>query len=211
MRQVLKTIGIASVIALVAAAGVTVYMFSSSAESATIEALEAPRKAERTMPGLELAQAVQPPTPLPGGASSLNETYKDWQVSCTLQGNLKRCSMSQQQVNQQSRQRMLAIEITTVATNKSEGILMLPFGLALDAGVKLQIDDGGTGQPIRFRTCLPAGCLVPLSFDAATVAGLRRATALKVIATADGGTATPFSISLQGFGTALDRIAVLTK
>ncbi len=78
MRQVLKTIGIASVIALVAAAGVTVYMFSSSAESATIEALEAPRKAERTMPGLELAQAVQPPTPLPGGASSLNETYKDW-------------------------------------------------------------------------------------------------------------------------------------
>ncbi len=210
MRPVLKTIGIASVIALAAAAGVTLYMFSSSAESATIEALEIPGKAERIMQRIELAQAVQSPAPLPGGASSLNETYKDWQVSCTQQGNAKRCSMSQQQVNQQNRQRVLAIEITAVA-NKSEGVVMLPFGLALDAGVKLQIDEGGIGQPIRFRTCLPAGCLVPLSFDAATVASLRKATALKVIATADGGAATPFSISLQGFGTALDRIAVLTR
>ncbi len=36
-----------------------------------------------------------------------------------------------------------------MAANKNEGFLMLPFGLALDAGVKLQIDDGGIGQPIR--------------------------------------------------------------
>jgi invasion protein IalB len=35
--------------------------------------------------------------------------------------------------------------------------------------------------------------------------------ALKVVATANGGAAAPFTISLQGFGLALDRIAALTK
>lgn len=41
-----------------------------------------------------LARAVQtPPSPLPGGASSLSESYQDWQVTCSSQGNAKRCAM----------------------------------------------------------------------------------------------------------------------
>jgi invasion protein IalB len=211
MRTALRTVGIASVVALIAAAGLTFYVFPNSAVSATIDTLETPAHAERVTPRLELAQAAPPATPLPGGASSLNETYKDWQVSCAQQGTVKRCTMSQQQVNQESRQRVLAIEINAVTASKVEGLLVLPFGLALDAGAKLQIDDGGIGQPTRFRTCLPAGCLIPLSFDTATVVNLRKGTTLKVVATADGGAATPFSISLQGFGTALDRIAALSR
>jgi invasion protein IalB len=211
MRSALKMVGGLSAIVLVAAVGVTLYVFPNAAESAAIDGLDAPVPAERVTPRIELAQVTAPATPLPGGASSLNETYKDWQVSCAQQGAVKRCSMSQQQANQQSRQRVLAIEINAVTAAKVEGLLVLPFGLVLDAGAKLQIDDGGIGQPIRFSTCLPAGCLIPLSFDAATVVNLRKGTALKVVATADGGAATPFSISLQGFGTALDRIAALAR
>lgn len=88
---------------------------------------------------------------------------------------------------------------------------MLPFGLMLDAGVKLQVDDSASGSAIRYRTCLATGCLVPVTFDSTMLASLRKATALKVLATADGGAAAPFSISLQGFGPALDRIAALSK
>jgi len=40
---------------------------------------------------------------------------------------------------------------------------------------------------------------------------LRAGAVLKVKATADGGTAAPFSVSLQGFGTALDRAGVLSR
>jgi invasion protein IalB len=90
-------------------------------------------------------------------------------------------------------------------------MLMLPFGLALDSGVTLQIDDKATMQPLRFRTCLPAGCVVSLTFDAPALVALRAGSALKVKAVADGGAATSFSISLQGFATALDRMGALAR
>lgn len=90
-----------------------------------------------------------------------------------------------------------------------EGTLVLPFGLALDRGVRLQIDDGQTLPPLHFRTCLPAGCLVNLSFDAKTVSFLRKGTRLKVAVVADGGKETQLAISLKGVSGALDRTIAL--
>ena len=112
---------------------------------------------------------------------------------------------------QQDGQRVLAIELNAPAGNAVAGVLVLPFGLSLDSGVAFQIDEKLTAQPMRFRTCLPNGCLVAVSFDAPTVMALRTGTALKIKATADGGAAAPFSISLQGFATALDRVATLSR
>lgn len=154
-------------------------------------------------------QAQQPPT-LPGGASSLQETYQDWRVSCQIANNLKRCAIVQQQ-NQQNGQRVFAIELTAPSGNTVTGTLALPFGLALDAGVIFQIDEKPAMPALRFRTCVPAGCLVTISFDAPTLAALRAGAALKVRATVDGGTTMPLSISLHGFGTALDRVAALSR
>lgn len=147
---------------------------------------------------------------LPGGASSLNETYKDWRVTCIQQGATKQCAISQLQT-QQNGQRVLAMELNVPSGNTVSGTLVMPFGLALDSGVTLQIDDKPAMPPIRFRTCLPAGCLVNITFDAPTLVALRTGSALKVKATADGGAATPFSISLQGFAAALDRVAALAR
>lgn len=53
---------------------------------------------------------------------------------------------------------------------------------------------------------MPAGCFVSVTFDAPTLVALRAGTTLKVEAAADGGAAVPFSISLQGFATVLDRV-----
>jgi len=150
-------------------------------------------------------------TALPGGANSVQETFESWTVSCVQTGDAKRCALSQQQTDQQSRQRVLAIELNAGAPDKVEGALVLPFGLALDRGVTLQVDDGQAGPPLRFRTCLPVGCVVPLSFDAKLLAALRKGAALKVNAVADGGKDTPFTISLKGFPAALDRTAALAK
>ncbi|MBR0785292.1 invasion associated locus B family protein [Bradyrhizobium iriomotense] len=211
MRSDLKLLGSAGVIAASIAIGVGLYVALGGAVSA---GGDAPQSAQRPDPGLlgvALAQASQAAATLPGGASSLNEMYRDWQVACEQQGTGKRCVMSQQQINPQTRQRVLAVEINSVAPNKVEGVLMLPFGLALDSGATLQIDDGVAAPPLRYRTCLPGGCLVPLSFDAGTLSALRRGTALKIATIADGGKATPFSISLQGFAAALDRVAALAR
>lgn len=149
-------------------------------------------------------------TTLPGGASSLDETYKDWRVVCAQQGGAKRCVLNQVQT-QQSGQRVLAIELNALTGSAVAGVLVLPFGLSLDAGVAFQIDEKLAVQPMRFRTCLPSGCLVAVSFDAPMVVALRTGTALTIRATADGGAAAPFSISLQGFAAAIDRAAMLSR
>lgn len=157
------------------------------------------------------AQAPAPAAAaLPGGATSLQETHGDWVVGCAVQGAAKRCGVTQEQTNQQTRQRVLAVELAP-AGDRIEGILLLPFGLALDQGVALQIDEHAPGPTLRFRTCLPAGCVVPVSFDARQAAALRAGTALKARVTPDGSQPTTLSISLKGLGSALDRTAVLTR
>jgi invasion protein IalB len=160
------------------------------------------------------AAASAEDTGLPGGASSLRENHGDWVVSCTAQAqdghNIKLCAISQEQTATDSRQRVLAIELKPEGTGVS-GTLLLPFGLALDQGATFQIDDNPAGPPQKFRTCIPAGCLVPVSFDARMLAALRKGAQLKVKTVADGGKDAPFAISLKGFPNAFDRAAALAK
>jgi invasion protein IalB len=113
-------------------------------------------------------------------------------------------------MDKDTRQRMLAIELSPSA-EKAEGTLLLPFGLAVDREVILQIGETTLGGALRFRTCLPAGCVVSLSLDARAIGELRKATALAVRATADGGQPATFTISLKGFASAMDRTAALAK
>src|SRR5690606_27441238 len=81
---------------------------------------------------------------LPGGASSLNETHGDWRVACTAPEGAVRCAVSQTQVQSENRQRILAIELTaTEGGDAASGTLVLPFGLKLDQGVVLSMDEGG--------------------------------------------------------------------
>ena len=147
---------------------------------------------------------------LPGGASSLNETYKDWTFASFQNAPRKGCPLSQFKPQQAGRVG-LAIKFPAPAGNTVSGTLALPFGLAIDSGVAFQIDEKPAMAPLRFRTCIPAGCLVNVTFDAPTLAALRAGAALKIKTVADGGAAAPFSISLQGFGTALDRVAALSR
>jgi invasion protein IalB len=149
---------------------------------------------------------------LPSGATSLRETHGDWTIGCSAGAERgKGCTLFQQQVDRHSRQRVHAIELQP-EDGGVRGTLVLPFGLAFEAGVALQIDGTDLGQSLHFRTCLPRGCLVPTDFDSRTVAKLRRGDVLEVAATvADGGKKTAFSISLKGFARALDRTAELLR
>ncbi|TPL54341.1 invasion associated locus B family protein [Mesorhizobium sp. B2-4-6] len=160
------------------------------------------------------AAFAQEASGLPGGATSLREGHGDWTVSCNLAiqngAGVKVCALSQEQTDSQSRQRVLAMELRP-AGEAVQGTLVLPFGLALDQGVTLQVDDGPALQPLRFRTCLPGGCIVDLNFDAQTLATLRDGKSLKVKVVADGGKETVLSLSLNGFPSAVDRTAALLK
>jgi invasion protein IalB len=149
---------------------------------------------------------------LPGGATSMQETHGDWTVMCAQKEGTKACAMSQQLLDRDSRQRVLALEFDKAAADSASGNLLLPFGLAVDKEVTLQLDGSALGAPLRFRTCVPTGCLVTLTFDAKTVADLKRGTTLTVQAlAAEGNKPLTFTLSLKGFAGALDRTASLQK
>jgi invasion protein IalB len=149
---------------------------------------------------------------LPGGASSLQETFQDWQVACVVRDNARHCSLSQQQTKQGTNQRVLAIELTPVSNNSLGGVLILPFGLILTNGATLQLDDKAISKPLAFRTCLPTGCIVPLNFDKASIDGYRAGSALKIGSVAsDTNQPVLFTVSLKGFNSALDRIREIAK
>lgn len=156
---------------------------------------------------------------LPGGANTLHEAHGDWTVNCAIQtqhdgSKTKFCVFSQQQIAEATRQRALAIELQPDGDGM-KGSLLLPFGLALGAGVTLQLDEGEVGAPQAFRTCLPIGCLIDLAFNSPFLKNLEAGRILKVNATADthdgNGQHMTFSISLTGFSSAYHRVVALTE
>ncbi|OYR20174.1 invasion associated locus B family protein [Brucella thiophenivorans] len=149
--------------------------------------------------------------PLPGGASTLQETYDDWTVSCQSQKEATICAIRQDQNSSQTGQRVLTAELRNIAGGKIEGVLLMPFGLDLAKGAALKIDEA-TGPNLAFSTCLPQGCLAPVSFDAKQSAALKAGSNLNVTTTAlSPSQPVAFKVSLKGFGAALDRIVALTK
>ncbi|KAB2701208.1 invasion associated locus B family protein [Brucella haematophila] len=149
--------------------------------------------------------------PLPGGASTLQETYQDWTVSCQTQKDASACAIRQEQNSSQTGQRVLTVELRNVAGGKVDGVILMPFGLDLAKGATIKVDDAA-GPNLAFSTCLPQGCLAPISFDAKQVAAIKAGANINVTATAlSPSQPVAFKISLKGFGSALDRISNLTK
>lgn len=164
------------------------------------------------MAALALPAAAQQAVTLPGGASAVTETHGDWTVRCQVrqpEGRIS-CLVQQEQVDNQSRQRLMAMEVVPSGDGVL-GTLILPFGLDLDKGISVSVDDGQPGPNLRFRTCLPQGCMVSLNLAAVVTATLKSGATLKVAAIADGGAPTPFSVSLNGFASALARAQELAK
>lgn len=157
--------------------------------------------------------SVSAATGLPGGASSLSETYGNWTVSCLVQKQDEAqkvlCSMSQQQVDDK-RQRALAVELSPDKSGAS-GAFVLPFGLNLSAGAVLQIDETTADKAVAFSTCLPAGCIIPASFDAAKTDVLSKGQNLFVLIQSADGKDLKLTVPLDGFASAIKRTRELLK
>lgn len=152
-------------------------------------------------------------TTLPGGASSLNETFQDWQVACAVRDKVPGCVVVQEQHDRQSRRLVLAVRFAPADKDGVvSGTLVLPFGLLLSAGATLQAGGKPLGQPMPFRTCLPAGCIVLVTLDKAMLEAARNDTSLKVGATmSETGQSLTFTISTKGLAAALDRAKALAS
>jgi invasion protein IalB len=159
-------------------------------------------------PGKPAAPAQQ----LPNGASSINETYGEWTVSCRLADGQKQCALGHAQGNNQTGQRTLLIELRTPKDGKTEGTILMPFGLKLDSGVVLKVDDKDLGQGLHFSTCVPQGCLVPVSLPTAATDTMKKAKMLTVASlNSNSGEVVAFNVPLEGFAGGTARIVELSK
>jgi len=149
---------------------------------------------------------------LPGGASSLQETHQDWQVICVVREKARTCVVSQQQSKRDTNQRVLTVEYSQDNNNSTNGMLIMPFGLLLSAGITLQVDEKVVSKPLPFRTCLPAGCIVPLTLDKSGIEAQRLGTTLKIVAmSSDNNQPVQLAVSLKGLADALDRVREISS
>jgi invasion protein IalB len=154
---------------------------------------------------------------LPNGATSLKETYGNWTVNCRAETKQESkevtvtCNVEQEQLRSSDRQRLLLTSIVPGADGTAKGLFLLPFGLAVDQGVTLQIDTGPVTKPLPFKTCVVKGCIVQFDWPKATIDGLRTSNTLKLGAKTADGKAAPFTIPLGGFADANDRVNALIE
>ncbi|GAA4663714.1 invasion associated locus B family protein [Bartonella pachyuromydis] len=150
---------------------------------------------------------------LPNGASSLTETYGLWSISCGIQEGKKICFMGRQELNDQGRV-VVAMNIMLNADGVVSGNLTVPFGILVSKPVRLQVDEGKAVIETGIRTCVPAGCIVPIVFDKNHVAALRSGKHLKLAMTIAAPGEPPLNdlfVQLNGFSNALNRLAILQK
>lgn len=151
---------------------------------------------------------------LPGGATSVSESHGDWTVGCGLQTDadttIKVCNLVQEQLDSRTRQRVLAVEVRP-GKDTAKVVFILPFGLDLQKGLTVQVDDHTPSGTRQFRTCLPAGCVLEMKIDADLLTELGKGNQLKLHVMADGGKDAGLAISLKGFQAAYNRTLELEK
>lgn len=147
---------------------------------------------------------------LPNGASAINEVFVDWTVDCRIVDGHKACLLSQSQGNTQTGQRVFTIELRAPKNGRAEGTILMPFGLKLENGAILRLDDKDLGLGLRFSTCVPTGCLLPISFPTVATEAMKTGKVLTAAAlNLSTNDPVAFNISLNGFPAALARLVQL--
>ncbi|CAN7632781.1 invasion associated locus B family protein [Bosea sp. LjRoot237] len=154
----------------------------------------------------------QPAARLPNGATAVNEVYGDWTVDCRINDGQKLCVLTQSQGDSRTNQRVFAIELRAPKDGRAEGTILMPFWLKLENGAVLKLDDRDLGQGLRFSTCSPAGCLLPVSFPTVATDAMKGGKTLTAAAlNLANNEVVSFNIALNGFGPALDRLVQLAN
>jgi invasion protein IalB len=144
---------------LVLFSGVLAGLLNAGSTAIAQQSATTPVAARKTAPEKFAAQSAAVPTAqLPNGASSINETYGDWTVNCRLLEGQKQCLLLQAQGDTQTKQRIFEIQLRTPKDGKTDGTILMPFGLKLDSGAILSLDDKDLGQGLHFSTCTAACC-----------------------------------------------------
>ena len=147
----------------------------------------------------------------PTGASTVSESYGDWTMTCTRPNEKVTCIVAQSQGDSQTGRRKFAVELQTPADGRSEGLVLMPFGLSIEPGVTFKLDEQTLGKGAPYTMCSVDGCFVPISFPTLALDGMRNAKKLLVTGQkASGSDPATIEVPLTGFSQALDRAVGLS-
>ncbi|KAB7785040.1 invasion associated locus B family protein [Methylorubrum populi] len=142
----------------------------------------------------------------PAGASSVSESYGDWTMNCNRAEARTDCVIIQSQGDRRTGKRLFSIELRPPKDGKSEGLILMPFGLQIEPGVSFKLDDRQLGKGAPFSFCVSDGCLVPVSLPTLATDTMKTATNLTISATKpDAKEPTIITVPLSGFAAAFAR------
>lgn len=128
-------------------------------------------------------------------------SYDDWRLTCPSADTADAsCELSTDVVDrsQGTPNAIARAAITTDKDGKQTIGFVLPFGVALEAGMGLQIGKDPV-KVIQFRTCNSAGCIATTPFDEALATSLKNADDAQVMFAGLDGKRVSAPVSFKGY------------
>lgn len=170
----------------------------------------APKPAAKAAPA-PVASPAAHASAWPTGATSVSESYGDWTVSCVRPEARTNCIVVQSQGDSKTGQRKFGFELSVPKDGRAEGVILMPFGMAIEPGVSFKLDEQALGKGAPYSTCTGDGCLVPISFPTLAIDGMRTAKALTITGQKSGNNEpATIVVPLVGFPQAFDRAVALS-
>lgn len=148
---------------------------------------------DTVIPGAAVSQSL---APNPVAPFSIRSRHGAWMVVCQNRADVTTPSPASARVGVSESSSCRVVQTMDVKIGNTQqrllsvGLLrhadglvaefVLPFGLDLQQGIGLRIDDGQT-MTARFSTCLPAGCLVRVVFPNELIQALLSSSQLKLV------------------------------
>ena len=184
---------------------------SAAAPKARPKPKPAPKPAAKPSPTPAAATPAAPVAAWPTGATTVSESYGDWTVSCVRPEAKVTCIVVQSQGDSKTGRRQFGFELSVPKDGRSEGVILMPFGMAIEPGVTFKLDEQALGKGAPYSTCTSDGCLVPISFPTLATDGMRNAKSLAIAAQKSGNNEpATIVVPLVGFPQAFDRAVALS-
>lgn len=184
---------------------------SAAAPKARPKPKPAPKPAAKPAPTPAAATPAAPVAAWPTGATTVSESYGDWTVSCVRPEAKVTCIVVQSQGDSKTGRRQFGFELSVPKDGRSEGVILMPFGMAIEPGVTFKLDEQALGKGAPYSTCTSDGCLVPISFPTLATDGMRNAKSLAIAAQKSGNNEpATIVVPLVGFPQAFDRAVALS-
>lgn len=135
-------------------------------------------------------------------ASNISTAYDDWRIACPA-ANIKQahCEAVTEVTDPSTDQPLARVTITTDQNNKAIMGFTMPSGVALEAGMGVQIGK----DPIKvyqYDTCNASGCIAMTPFDGKFATALKNADNTRVMFATLDGKPVGAPISMKGYDAA---------